>query len=65
MKCGTCGLWHRGAEDRARSHKIQMERNLYRQRAIDEVADHHKTTQTMAALDVDTEVHQHIRGVKL
>lgn len=41
--------------------RLQMERDLYRARAIDEVADHHKgATRIEATFDVDQEVRRHL-----
>ncbi len=65
MKCVTCGLWHRGKDDQQRAHKLKMERDLYRQRAIDEVADHRLASRQAATFDVDLEVERHTQGVRL
>lgn len=43
--------------------RLQIERDLYRARAIDEVADHHKGASRLeATFDVDQEVQRHIQG---
>lgn len=53
------------AEYKAQIKRLQQERDLYRERAIDEVADHHKdATRTTATLDVDMEVMRHLQGVR-
>ena len=66
MKC-ACGRTHKTRADMVRYHDLllmQKERDLYRARAIDEVAAHHKdATQTTATFDVDLEVRRHMQGV--
>lgn len=53
------------AEYKTEIRRLQQERDLYRQRAIDEVASHHKTaTRETATLDVDMEVLRHLKGVR-
>lgn len=44
--------------------RLEHQRDLYRARAIDEVADHHNTDRTQAAFDVDAEVMRHLQGVR-
>lgn len=63
MKC-PCGKTHKTTADRKRSHQVKralLERELYRARAIDEVAAHHKdATAHTATFDVDLEVHRQL-----
>jgi len=54
------------AEYKAQIRRLQIERDLYRERAIDEVADHHKNaTRLTATFDVDQEVMRHLTGVSI
>lgn len=63
-RCGICGVWHRDKSDQNRVHAILKEKELLRQRAIDEVTDHHVgADRKIAALDVDMEVKRHMKGV--
>ena len=51
-------------ELKAALKRAQLERDLYRARAIDEVEDHHLgTTHQTATFDVDAEVMRHMQGV--
>lgn len=45
--------------------RLRLERDLYRERAIDEVADHHQgATRETATFDVDLEMMRNLTGGK-
>lgn len=45
--------------------RARKERDLYRARLIDEIADHHNVSRQLATLDADVEVRRHMDGVAL